>query len=616
MKTSTVLLIGMLSCAPASAQVGFGQPNSPEASFRVNGIDTGAYPMSVGLRSFNYIGGFAPALSFEVRGAPDSPFMSVLASLASTTTPTPIGNFDLDISSGYRIIDDGINRGFPRLDGNGSFYLQFPLAATGSTVHLGAMQYAVWDPTSPTGLKLTAATDLTLFGAQGTTWFVSHSTGSANNPGTESAPFASLSAALAVATSGDAILMEAGTYFETSAALNLVDGVQLIGGFELGPWRATYARSRIFLPTQGISADGINSITRVENMHFTSLDASMPSEASTALRLSNSQELKFANCIFEAGDGGDGRDGHNGRAGRRGCDGGYANAYERGRGATGFVGGLVTGCWSGEPASAHHHGGRGGARSGYVNGEDGEHKTSTIRGGDGGSRGNCLGGQTEGSAGDDGDSVQAARNGGVAPTTAGQFQLTTSAGIVWQPATPGDGRDGFHGMGGAGGGQQGGFECIVTTTTGDYGGGGGGGGNGGERGFGGGGGGPSCAAVVMSASVYFLDCEFRSGDGGQGGNGGHGGPGGSGGHGHPGQTHGGRGGDGGSGGWGSNGAGGPGGSSVGIWSLSSSVSFGFSNVTYVIGNPGSGGQGAGGHVYAFADGGDATAGSSSTLIRQ
>lgn len=597
-------ILGLSLCllsGTITAQPGQGQPNSPQADFRVNGNTGGPYPMTFSIRSFAYLGRSMPSLAFQTRGAPLARYTTFVSTLAANTIPTPAGRVDLDVASGFRILGNGLEGEPYFLDFSGFREQLFALAAPEPNLAFGAIQVAVADPSSPLGFTLSAATDLNIIGAPGTSWFVSQSIGSNANPGTATAPFRNLANALAVAVAGDAIFVEAGTYDETGSSITFIESVPIIGGCQVGSWFSEGQRSRILLPAEGFSAHDIDLPTRIENFHFLAADGTAPSEASTAARILDCSDLKFRNCLFESGKGSDGLNGRNGRNGSPGCPGGGASGRQmRGRGARGYVGAISLDCTPAPDNSRLADGGLGGSGGRHGNGgSSGESKSSTVRGGSGGRSGDCITSVSSGGDGDHGHAGSHASSGGVATLTRGAF-VESGTRIVWSSATTGDGAPGADGMGGAGGGQGGGEDCVFTGGfTGEYGGGGGGGGNGGEGGLGGGEGGPSVAVVLFDSSIVFIDCAFRSGDGGNGGHGGAGGLGGAGGPGESGsrsRTGRGSGGDGGSGGRGgdaSGGAGGNGGMSYCIYRRTSGIWVGFSSITYDPGTHGLGGAAGG-----------------------
>ncbi|MFO0711129.1 MAG: hypothetical protein U0353_14875 [Sandaracinus sp.] len=184
----------------------------------------------------------------------------------------------------------------------------------------------------------------------------------------------------------------------------------------------------------------------------------------------------------------------------------------------------------------------------------------------------------------------------------------------------GSGSLGENGGGGGGGGGSGGCDVGFGIGDNSYGAGGGGGGAGGcaarSGGGGGGGGGGSFGVFAVSSTVTVDDCEMQRGVGGSGGAGGaggrgqSGGPGGRGGAGAGTAVGGGVGGAGGHGGHAGGGGGGAGGPSVGVFSMSSTVTV--TGAIYTGGTPGAAGVGgvsAPGAMGAEDDGVDGSAGS-------
>jgi hypothetical protein len=184
------------------------------------------------------------------------------------------------------------------------------------------------------------------------------------------------------------------------------------------------------------------------------------------------------------------------------------------------------------------------------------------------------------------------------------------------------GTTGENGGGGGGGGGSGG--CDQGFGIGDNSHGGGGGGAGGcaarSGGSGGGGGGGSFGVFAVSSMVTVDDCEFQRGTGGAGGAGGvggrgqSGGPGGRAGVGAGTAESGGVGGPGGHGGHAGGGGGGAGGPSVGVFSLSSTVTVtGALYTGGTAGAAGAGGVSAPGATGAEDDGSDGSAGAAGVL---
>ena len=186
------------------------------------------------------------------------------------------------------------------------------------------------------------------------------------------------------------------------------------------------------------------------------------------------------------------------------------------------------------------------------------------------------------------------------------------------------GSTGENGGGGGGGGGSGGCDDGFGIVDNSHGAGGGGGGAGGcaarSGGGGGGGGGGSFGVFAIGSSVTIDDCELQRGLGGAGGAGGTGGRGQSGGPGGRAglaagtAAPGGRGGVGGHGGHGGGGGGGAGGPSVGVFSLSSTVTAtGLLYTGGTAGPAGAGGVSAPGATGPEDDGVDGSAGSAGVL---
>ncbi|RMG17182.1 MAG: choice-of-anchor D domain-containing protein, partial [Deltaproteobacteria bacterium] len=135
--------------------------------------------------------------------------------------------------------------------------------------------------------------------------------GSDTNPGTMSAPMATLAAAItAAASAGKDVYVSEGVYLVPST-ITLSDGVSIYGGYNASTW----ARSDTAIPelrvasTRGMSASNITTPTVVDRIHVISADATSPGGSSYALFAVNASGLSLRHAIFEAGSGAAGADG-------------------------------------------------------------------------------------------------------------------------------------------------------------------------------------------------------------------------------------------------------------------------------------------------------------------
>ena len=545
MRTLVTLVSLALFLLPLAAQ----QPNSATASARWAGIDGPAWPI---LASTLPLG----SLTLDVAGLPDQGYMIVHAptGVSPGFLTSPFGVVDLDLLQAS-ILVDGLAFSVPswmnifaNTGATGMSTWAFPMSSA-SAGHLGGFQIVVADPSHPTGLRLTAASDVWIGTSE---VYVSSTTGQPGNPGTVLAPLASISEALAIATSVTPplpIRVAVGTYVGSPV---VTADVQIEGGLDPLTWSVVpgaYATVQVGqVPALFDSCAPV-----VSGLRFEADSATAPGAHSVAVSVTDATPV-FVACRFVSGHGA------------------AATASPPGLpGATGAAGQSSVGGGSGQVPQAGGDGGPGGSPGSH--GQPGQTGGCAPLGacglGAGGPGGNpapanCSSAQ-DGFPGSPGASGS---NGGPGALAAGyQFvagELTGGFGGAGQ-----DGQDGQGGGGGGGGGGHGGnFPCSSA-----WGAGGGGGGAGGGRGAGGPGGsagGSSIAVFLIRSTATFDQCRFDTGNGGTGGSGGHGGVGGVGGAGASGgsqSTYGGDGGygrAGGHGGAGGGGAGGSGGMSVGI----------------------------------------------------
>jgi hypothetical protein len=563
------------------------QPNSPTASATWNGMNGPPWPIAM------TTGG--PNLTYQVSGLPYRGYALAYApaGVSVGALATPFGSVDLDLSAGYAILMDGVGiGGIPSwydqfahtgFDGTSTWSFLLPENMTGG---IGAFQTLVADPTSPSQLRLTAATAITT--VDGTIYM--SSTGSPGNPGTQALPVSTFAAAAALASAHNPpweIRIATGVYIETPS---FPQGFNVIGACDpSAAWASVSASgSRSAFLMQSAPAV-VNGTASVEGLKFVDYPVSLPAGRSSIsvivrnVAQSPAFHAAFTNCTFFSSQG------QAGAAGSNGSNGSGANA-----GATGTngSGSSVPGGAGGSGACA---GGAGGTSNSSIPSGDGASSAPCGGGGLGGAHGYGGGSCVSGGTGQPGQSGAAGAVGAAGAAGSG----SSYAYPTWTTNHGGSGGAGAPGRGGGGGGGGGGQPpSLCPQGCGGGGGGGGGGANGGGGGnFGSGGG--ACIAVILDvgAPTLFVGCSFTAnyagngGTGGAGGSGGSGGGGGAGGHAQSGAGNGGAGGAGGAGGQGGGGGGGAGGDSIGVRQLTAgSASFVGTN-TFTILGAGSGGPG-------------------------
>jgi hypothetical protein len=580
-----ILTWSLVSILALSSGAAAQQPNTPTASAVWAGVNGPPWPVSVTASPL------AP-LTFVVSGIPYQPYLVARApaGLAAGAVATPFGTVDLNLALGFEIVIDGFAGTAPwdvfantGPSGTSSWTVNLPPSALGS---LGGFQTLVADPTSPTGMRLSAATSIDVVLSPTQVFYVSGTTGAPGNPGTVAAPVNTISAGLALAAANTPawVRVASGTYAESPTFPN---GVSVFGGLDPATWLYSAAPTVIEVGANGaeIAASASPSL---QSLTFQAPNATTPGGSSIAMRVLAAATPAFSACTFTAGSGSPGAPGaHGSFAPGPGASGGSGQAGNTspasGNGGTGAAGinpGGIGGA-GGFAASNGSSGGFGGP-SGGSGGSGGAYSNSCFVNGSSGTAGLPGGPGSNGGAG-----------------AGGGWGALVAPG-VFAPGNGGHGVNGAQGSGGGGGGGGGGRGTggpipLCSDHKGGGGGGGGAGGSGGNRGLGGGGGGASIGVLVYSASPSFLACTFNTANGGSGGVGGNGRNGGLGGSGGPGGSageggFGGPGGPGGAGGTGGPGAGGSGGSSCGIARNAASV-VSTSGCMFNFGLPGSAGAG-------------------------
>lgn len=429
--------------------------------------------------------------------------------------------------------------------------------------------------------------------------WVSASLGEDANPGTQSAPVASLAHAVALAAGQTGHVYACAETW--SEPLVLPGNMGLHGGFECeNGWKYLGPDRRSILATTPdeiplvVSDDGSGGKATVTDFHVEAADAVKPGGSSIGIFVRDTVPLWLHRCEVVAGNAADGLDAvPEEDPASNGADG---NAGEAACSAAVSQGGIApeASCEVGTSK-----GGAGGDGSTMIaaNGETGEPASGDPNDGAGGlGEGNspvCTDGK-QGASGSDG-----AFGHGAVGFDAAHTGLLTADGYSADPGL--DGQPGTPGQGGGGGGATFGSAAVCGAAP-SGGAAGGSGGTGGCGGKGGRGGQPAGASfgIALRNKLGLFKTTVRAGNGGVGGDGAPGqagGPGGTGGLGGPGTGSiqagcaGGPGGKGGKGGWG---GGGLGGSSIAIaasgnmgqWPIESD---GISEL--FTGDPGLGGQG-------------------------
>jgi hypothetical protein len=405
--------------------------------------------------------------------------------------------------------------------------------------------------------------------------WVSASLGKDDNPGTQAAPVASLTQAIALAKKGPGRVYACGEAW--TGPLVLPGGISLHGGFDCAGGWAYKGEESWFTLTAGPDEVPLNVVAGeagagrqwVTHFRIQAADATVPSGSSMGIFVHDDVETTFRIGQVIAGNGADGLDGDagepddlpapNGPAGKPGMNACSAPVSEGGASPEAMC-----------PAGENTNGGKGGNGGVGVASSGGLGMPVNEQGGGKGGAGeesapSCANGEP-GANGEDG----AFGLGGE------RTPRLTANGYEGKPG--GDGTPGMPAQGGGGGGATFGkaAACGMVSPGGGGGGSGGAGGCGGKAGKGGRPGGASIciASRAKTAHTVVEHLHWILGNGGNGGNGAYGQPGGLGGAAglggagagmgagavHPG-CNGGKGGDGGAGGFGGGGAGGD---SVGI----------------------------------------------------
>ena len=430
--------------------------------------------------------------------------------------------------------------------------------------------------------------------------WVSAGQGDDANEGTQSAPVASLTHAIELASQGKGRVYACGETW--TEALTVPSGVSLHGGFDCEDgWKYTGEARRAMLVPPTPLAIKWGDVDSEEQVYLTEFyveapAATEPGASSIGILVIPTLPLKILRCEIVAGDGADGADGAPGdaddqpaAAGAPGNDGGGACS------APVSAGGV-------SPESACEAGlskGGEGGDGGVFQAESGAPGEPAGPGGAGGLGEETAPACTVGAPGADGAHGENGAGG-----TGKGYGLMTADGIVGYPGQ--DAQPGMPGQGGGGGGATFGntATCGAASPGGAAGGSGGAGGCGGKGGRGGQAGGSSVAVANLGKGEdLVMDYTvLQAGNGGHGGNGGAPQPSGAGGLGGKGGAGAGtiqpgcNGGNGGMGGKGGYGGGGSGGSSAAIGTASGMGPFFQMHLQYSHGKEGLGGMGDPAHA--------------------
>ncbi len=412
------------------------------------------------------------------------------------------------------------------------------------------------------------------------------------NDGSRYMPVSTIARALQIAQADvtkDWVLVQEGRYEEQ---VELVDGVSIAGGYELGWKRDGNGFSQVLGGNPTVRGVNITTPTYIMNLEVRPTEQLASDRFSVvSMALEQSPGIILERMFIIGGTGKRGLDGARGADGVKGGDGG------NGRDGKEDSGGIL--CSSNSKPSP----GAGGASAcGAEGGRGGEPEKggSTGKPGDDGPSVQGLAGGAGGAGGSkksNGEMASPGSEGSTGEPGAGALAAGAFIGYEWQGQTGATGTPGTPGSGGGGGGGGGGGE-DGCDSWGGAGGGGGAGGCPGEGGLGGGPGGASVALMLIDSDITIRASRIVLGQGGAGGDGGGGGFGGEGGEGGEGGRReddsgaGGAGASGGEGGTGGPGGGGSGGPAFGIYSnimLTTSPE----EMNYVEGSAGFGGSGAG-----------------------
>ncbi|MEO6600328.1 MAG: hypothetical protein ABIQ16_10680, partial [Polyangiaceae bacterium] len=397
--------------------------------------------------------------------------------------------------------------------------------------------------------------------------FVSPGGDDTTGDGTEAAPYATLTTALAKLDAIKRIYVCASEYAEPGT-LEIPGGVSIYGGFgcDGGVWRYDPANNKTsFKPMSPIGAElnGAKGVT-LQDLSIIAANATSPGGSSFGMTLVDSGAV-LTRVKIRAGSGAIGTAGVDGVNGADGADptpmqNGHAPVCVSPADNNG-------GLWA-APSDCSVRGGTGGTGYLSIAGDSGKtgvplENIATPGAQNGGAGATTAGTLVPGTIGGTG-------SGGLSGATAASAkEIGSFSAAGYAVATGGDGTNGFAGQGGGGGGASRGNGTACTGASGAA---GGMGGCGGTLATGGKGGGGSIAVLSWNSSLTLVNSSLVASSGGAGGKGGKAGTGGagkSGGQGGGVDTQhgvgaGGGGGSGGPGGNGGNGAGGTGGPSIAL----------------------------------------------------
>jgi hypothetical protein len=431
----------------------------------------------------------------------------------------------------------------------------------------------------------------------------------ATGDGTLAKPFKSVQKGvdLAFAQGLRDVYVSQGTY-SSATALQLKDGVNIYGGYlAASGWSRSFGNTvTLSGSTTPVVGNNVNDV-KLQLINVLGQGAQTAGASAVAVQLKDSLNVTFEAVLVQAGAGADGVPGQDGTAGADGVQGtDGASGHEDDNPLFVSLCGTCGDEFSSYPSCSPPQGGAGASNafcSGANGGAGGNSGYETAQGDLGhASPGGAPGGQanTNGQGTAPAPGVCNGHNGANDSTpildgTGGSNVGTVTSGN-YTPADGSDGSDGSPGKGGGGGGGGGGGNHGSCRSWGAAGGGGGAGGCGGTHATGGKGGGASIGVWLQNSTLLVQSGTIIGGQGGKGGDGGQGGPAGQGapgggspygGNGQDDASRGGLGGKGGNGSRGGHAGGGGGGPSIGVVSLSSTLTLDTSSTA----TPGHGGQG-------------------------
>ncbi len=320
--------------------------------------------------------------------------------------------------------------------------------------------------------------------------------GDDDNPGTQAAPLATLTAAAELANGKKVVLVCNAIYQQEH--VSITNTARVYGGFRCSDWSVDAKRPTFAPITVGpaLSIKAVADAVLIDQVNFQVGDAAVPGESAVAALVTDSANVTLQSVLLKAGKG---------RAAGAAVQNNFPFA-EAGAlaGFSESLGGSAKVCaCQGLLQSA---GGAGGAK--VPSGAAGLPGTPALAGGQGGAvEPNDCGNGSSGKKGSDA---------AAAPAATKLISLGKASSEGWASAPGVSGEPGSPGQGGGGG---------ASLNDSGHGGGGGCGGCGGNGGPGGAGGGASIALVVNASTISLNACALVANDAGDGGSGAVGQPG-------------------------------------------------------------------------------------------